>query len=44
MMTGKQFETVSAQTKELTSLAQKVTTEAVEPLKTGFTSAFKKVA
>jgi phasin len=40
----KQFDTVSAQTKELTSLAQKVTTDAVEPIKTGFTSAFKKVA
>ncbi len=40
----KQFDTVSAQTKELTSLAQKVTTDTVEPFKTGFTSAFKKVA
>lgn len=40
----RQFDTVSAQTKELSSLAQKVTTDAVEPLKTGFTSAFKKVA
>lgn len=40
----KQFDTVSAQTKELTSLAQKVTADTVEPLKTGFTSAFKKVA
>lgn len=40
----KQFDTVSEQTKELTSLAQKVTTEAAEPLKAGFTSAFKKVA
>jgi phasin len=40
----KQFETVSAQTKELTSLAQKVTADTVEPFKTGFTSAFKKVA
>jgi len=40
----KQFETVSAQTKELTSLAQKVSADTVEPFKTGFTSAFKKVA
>jgi phasin len=40
----KQFDTVSAQTKELTSLAQKVTTDAVEPLKAGMTSAFKKVS
>ncbi len=40
----KQFDTVAAQTKELTSLAQKVTTEAIEPLKTGITSALKKVA
>ena len=40
----KQFDTVSAQTKELTSLAQKVTADTVEPLKTGITSAFKNVA
>ena len=40
----KQFEAVSAQTKELTSLAQKVSADTVEPFKTGFTSAFKKVA
>jgi phasin len=40
----KQFDTVSAQTKELTSLAQKVTTDAVEPLKSGLTSAFKKAS
>jgi phasin len=40
----KQFDTVSAQTKELTSLAQKVTADTVEPLKTGITSALKKVA
>lgn len=39
-----QFDAVSAQTKELTSLAQKVTADTVEPLKAGFTSAFKKVA
>jgi phasin len=39
----KQFDAVTAQTKELTSLAQKVTSDTVEPLKAGFTSAFKKV-
>lgn len=38
------FETATAQAKELTALAQKVTTEAVEPIKAGVTSAFKKVA
>ena len=32
----KQFETLSAQMKELTALAQKVVTEATEPLKTTF--------
>ncbi len=40
----KQFETLSAQTKELTALAQKVATETVEPIKESVTSAFKKVA
>ena len=40
----KQFDTVSAQGKELTALAQKVTTETVEPIKESVTSAFKKVA
>jgi phasin len=39
-----QFETATAQAKELTALAQKVTTETVEPIKSGMTSAFKKVA
>ncbi len=39
-----QFETATAQAKELTALAQKVTTEAAEPIKAGMTSAFKKVA
>ena len=39
-----QFETVSAQTKELATLAQKVTSDTVEPIKTGVTSAFRKVA
>ena len=32
----KQFEAMTAQMKELTALAQKVVTEATEPLKTGF--------
>jgi phasin len=40
----KQFETATAQVKELTSLAQKVATETTEPLKAGMTSAFKKVS
>ena len=40
----KQFDAVSAQGKELTTLAQKVATESVEPIKEGVTSAFKKVA
>src|SRR3984893_2782585 len=40
----KQFETVSEQTKELAALAQKVATETTEPLKTGVTKAFRKVA
>ena len=40
----KQFDTMSAQGKELTALAQKVTTETVEPIKESVSSAFKKVA
>jgi phasin len=41
----KQFETLTDQTKELTALAQKVATEAGEPLKTGVVSkVFNKVA
>jgi phasin len=40
----KQFDAYSAQGKELTALAQKVTTETVEPIKESVTSAFKKVA
>lgn len=36
----KQFEAMTAQTKELTELAQKVTAEIAEPLKTGVTKAF----
>ncbi len=39
----KQFETLSEQTKELTALAQKVTTEASEPIKTGVSKVFNKV-
>jgi len=40
----KQFETVAAQTKDLTALAQKVVTETTEPVKESVTKAFKKVA
>lgn len=40
----KQFEAMSEQTKELATLAQKVTTEAAEPFKEGITKAAKKVA
>ncbi len=40
----KQFESLSEQTKELASLAQKVATDAVEPLKEGMTKAAKKAA
>jgi phasin len=40
----KQFEAVSAQTRELTALAQKVATETSEPIKESVASAFKKVA
>ena len=35
---------MTAQTKELTALAQKVATETAEPIKESVTSAFKKVA
>jgi phasin family protein len=38
--TRKQFEAMTAQTKELTELAQKVTTEIAEPLKAGVTKTF----
>jgi len=34
------FETMTAQTKELAALAQKMTTDITEPLKTGVTKAF----
>jgi len=40
----KQFEALSEQTKELTALAQKVASESAEPIKTGMTKAFRKVA
>ena len=40
----KQFETLSTQSRELASLAQKVATEAAEPIKEGMTRAAKKVA
>jgi len=39
-----QFETLSGQTKELTTLAQKVATETAEPIKSGVEKAMKKVA
>jgi phasin len=41
--TRKQFETLTAQSKELAALAQKVATETVEPVKESVTKAFKKV-
>jgi len=40
----KQFETVTAQGKELAALAQKVATETAEPVKESVSKAFKKVA
>ena len=40
----KQFDTFTAQAKELTEHAQKVATEAAEPMKEGFTAALKKAA
>ena len=40
----KQYDTMGAQWKELSTLAQKVTSESVEPIKEGVTNAFKKVA
>lgn len=40
----KQFEALSAQSRELTALAQKVATEAAEPLKDGMNRVVKKVA
>ena len=40
----KQFETFTEQAQHLTALAQKVTTEVVQPLQAGVTSAFNKAA
>src|ERR1700722_16285394 len=40
----KQFETLTAQSKELAALAQKVATETVEPVKESVSRVFKKVA
>jgi phasin len=40
----KQFDAVSAQTKEFSALAQKVAADTTEPIKESVTSAFKKVA
>jgi phasin len=40
----KQFETLTAQTKELAALAQKVTLTTAEPLRTGLTKAFSQLA
>ena len=40
----KQFETLTEQTKELAMLGQRVTTETTEPLTSGATKAFNKVA
>ena len=37
----KQFEALTAQSKELAALAQKVTTESVEPIKSGVNKAMK---
>jgi phasin len=39
-----QFETMTAQSKELATLAQRVSIETAEPLKTGISGAFNKVA
>lgn len=39
-----QFEAMTAQSKDLAALAQKVTTDTVEPIRSGVASAFKKVA
>jgi phasin len=40
----KQFEALTAQTKELAALAQKVAADTAEPVKTGVSKAFKQVA
>lgn len=39
-----QFEAMTAQSKDLAALAQKVTNDTVEPIRSGVASAFKKVA
>jgi hypothetical protein len=38
----KQFDTVSAQTKELSALVQKAAADAAEPIKTGVSKVFNK--
>jgi len=40
----KQFEVMTAQSKDLTALAQKIATESVEPIKSGMSTAFNKVS
>jgi phasin family protein len=40
--TRRQFETMTEQTRELASLAQKVATDNIEPLTNGFNSAFRR--
>jgi phasin len=42
--TRKQFDAVTAQSKELVAIAQKVATDTAEPVKESFGKAFKKVA
>jgi phasin len=42
--TRKQFEALTAQSKELVAIAQKVATDSAEPVKESFGKAFKKVA
>jgi phasin len=42
--TKKQFETITAQGKELTAIAQKVSTETAEPIKAGLSKAFRAAA
>jgi hypothetical protein len=39
----KQFEALTAQSKELAAIAQKVATESVEPVKESWGKAFKKI-
>jgi hypothetical protein len=42
--TRKQFEALTAQSKELAAIAQKVATDSAEPVKESFGKVFKKVA